>query len=589
MLLSDIMPAGITETEHCLEDHSDEPQNHLWETPMKKNFFITLLLISLTTILCAGDYFIGSGTSTEYYVPFYGYNDYGWSKFCFSQAELASAGLTNGATITKIGFYVDNAISGYVTNNQIAYMGAFYNDYYGSVDTSYPNTGSYTQIYNGSITWEGSGWMVLTLSNPYTWNSSWGLEILWENHDGTKLSPYPKFRTSSVSNTSVHKYQNSSYPASTGGTRSNKRPNIWLITPATDVPPPAVAIAPVNSATDVEINSNLRWNHAGGDPTGYRLWLGTNNPPSNLVSNLVLTQQNYTPTSYLEYGTTYYWRVVPYNDFGGAIDCPVWSFTTKADPTIYSFPYTQDFEGAFNPTGWTDHAGGLVDPIVLGTDGSSLWEQDDWLNIAATEKAARINIFGTVTGYFISPIFNIANDNYVVEFDLALLKYNQPPTGTPPALTGVDDRFAVLVSDGFSWSTANIIREWNNSGSADVYNNISVNGTHVTISLAGLTGRKRIALFAGSTISNADNDLMVNNFTVKEMLQTPVINITQDQVLNQINLSWTAVPNAVIYRIYRSETPNGTFELIGTSDGTGFQTTPTTSKAFFKVIASSVR
>lgn len=555
---------------------------------MKTRVLLFLVLSFMTGLLFAGDYIIGTGTSTENYVPFYGANDYGWSRFCFNQGELTASGLTNGAQITKIAFQLNNAISGYVTNNQTVYIGAFYDAAYNV--TNYPSSYTgYTQVYNGSITWNGPGWMEITLSTPYTWNSNWGLEVLWENRDGTRQSPFPIFRHSSVSNSSIRKVANTTYPSLTGGTRAANRPNIWFITPATDVPNPGTALNPTDTATGIDINTKLDWHHTGGDPTGYRLWFGTNNPPSNLVSNQVLTESIFDPPAYLEYGTTYYWRVVPYNDFGPAMDCPVWSFNTLADPTIYEFPYTQGFDGSFNPAGWTDHDGDLVDPIVLGTDGSSQWRQDDWLNISSTDKAATHELYSTMAGFYISPLFNISSDNFVVEFDLALLKYNQPPTGTPPQLTGIDDRFAVLVSDGFSWSTANIIREWNNTGSPYVLNDISVNGTHVSIPLSGLTGRKRVAIYAGSTVFNVDNDIMINNFTVKEMLQTPTLNIAQDTILNQINISWTQIPNAVTYRIYRSDSPNGTYELLGTSDTNSYQTPATPSKAFFKVIASSVR
>ncbi len=58
--------------------------------------------------------------------------------------------------------------------------------------------------------------------------------------------------------------------------------------------------------------------------------------------------ENYQVTS-LEYATTYYWQILPYNDYGTAEECPVWSFTTMADPTITSLPWLEDFQ---EPEGW---------------------------------------------------------------------------------------------------------------------------------------------------------------------------------------------------------------------------------------------
>lgn len=556
---------------------------------MKHFIAVALVIVFTCGILFAGDFRIGTGTSTENYVPFYGYNNYGWSKFFYTSDELTAAGMTGTESITKIAFKLSgNTWNNYVTDNQQIYCRHFYDQTYASSAANYPGTSGYTQVFSGSIAWNGPGWVEITFGTPFNLNTLYGIEILWENRDGSKLAGPPKFCYTSTSSNyrAVYKYSDTSFPT-TSGTRYYNRPNIWFMTPVTDVPPPAEAVSPADAAAGIEINSNLVWNHTGGSPTGYRLWLGTNNPPSNILSNLVVTSSNYDPAAYFEYDTTYYWRVVPFNDFGNALDCPVWSFTTRADPTIYAFPYTEAFDGTFNPTGWTDHSGGLVDPIVLGADESSQWQQDDWLNIASTDKAAKMNIWGSVSGYFISPLLNISSDNFYLEFDLALLKYGQPPTGTPPATNGIDDRFAILVSDGFSWNTADIIREWNNTGSDYVLNDISVNGTHVSIPLAGLTGRKRIAFFAGSTTSNADNDIMINNMVVKEKLPTPTVTVAHDPVLNVISLSWAAIPNANSYLIYRSTTLDGTYDLIGTSGTTSFQTPSTDPSAFYKVIASS--
>ncbi len=57
----------------------------------------------------------------------------------------------------------------------------------------------------------------------------------------------------------------------------------------------------------------------------------------------------------MAYTTPYYWQVVPYNLHGPASGCPVWSFTTWADPTITALPYTENFDGVTAPAlpaGW---------------------------------------------------------------------------------------------------------------------------------------------------------------------------------------------------------------------------------------------
>lgn len=557
---------------------------------MKKVLLVTFLALLSICMLSAGDYRIGTGTSTQNKVPIYGYADYGWSKFFITADELAASGISGSTQITKIAFQVSNSPSGYVMDNQKIYLAHYYNSYYTSSTDNFPTGSSYTQVYNGTITWSGPGWFEIELMTPYTYAGQWGLEIVWENRDGSKIGGPPSFYTSSTSgSTSVHKSGNSFL--TNDGTRVSSRPNVWLMSPPTDVPPPAEAVVPTDAATGISVASHLSWNHTGGSPDYYKLWLGTDNPPSNLITAQNVYDNSFDIPQYLDYSTTYYWRIVPHNDFGFAFDCPVWSFTTEPDPTIYAFPYTENFDGSFNPSGWNDYQGGLVDPIILGSDGSSQWQQDDWLNTASTDKAAKVDIWGSVSGYLISPLLNIANDDFVLEFDLALMDYNNnnPISSDPNGLTGVDDRFAILVGDGFTWSSANIVREWNNTGSSYVLNDVPNTGTHVTIPLAGLTGRKRIAIYAGSTASNADNDLMINNFVVREaeaVLASPEPVISYDNNTNQVTISWNEIPGATIYEIYSSVNPETGFELIGTSASPSYQVPATPTKAFFKIVAS---
>lgn len=556
---------------------------------MKPMVLIAFLLLLVSAPVFANDYVIGNGTSTENYVPLYAYNNYSWSKMIFTNSEFAAAGLTTTTTITKIALYVGNSVDNYVTTNQQIYMRTFYDESYGSLATSYPGTAGFTLVYNGSITWTGIGWMEITLDTPYTYNPNWHMEILWENRDGSGTTGYPKFAYTSTSSNyrAVYKYSNSSFPT-TAGTRYYNRPNLWFMSAPTDIPPAAIPAVPSDAATQVGVNTNLRWSSGGGSPDSYRIYFGSNNPPSNLVNGTIVSGTEYDIPNYLQYETTYYWRIVPHNSFGYAVDCPVWSFTTATDPTIYVFPWTENFDGTFPGTNWETHSGNLADPVVLGADGSGLWEQDDWLNITGTDKAGKINIWSTVNGWLITPPLNITGDGFTLQFDLALLKYNQTPTGTPPDQTGTDDRFVVLIGDGFSWSTANILQEWNNAGSPYILNNIPVTGETVTIPLPGSARGQRLAFWCGSVTTNADNDVMINNVVVSQSqaLSIPIVTISNSGG-DIVSLSWTAVSGASNYKIYRCDTPDGTYTQIDTTTETQYPVIPTGSKYFYKVTAST--
>ncbi len=95
-------------------------------------------------------------------------------------------------------------------------------------------------------------------------------------------------------------------------------------------PEPAVTPNPANSASDVSINPTLSWSPGSGLlPTGYHLYLGTDNPPTNLVNGMDLGNVvSYQPVVSLLSGVQYYWQIVPYIGGNNAVNCPVWSFST---------------------------------------------------------------------------------------------------------------------------------------------------------------------------------------------------------------------------------------------------------------------
>ncbi len=88
---------------------------------------------------------------------------------------------------------------------------------------------------------------------------------------------------------------------------------------------------------------------------GYKLYIGTDeNNPTSLVNGEALTETSYA-TGALTPATTYYWKVVPFNASTEVSDVPVWSFTTMADQTITTFPYSMNFDDCTTslPLGWT--------------------------------------------------------------------------------------------------------------------------------------------------------------------------------------------------------------------------------------------
>ncbi len=112
-------------------------------------------------------------------------------------------------------------------------------------------------------------------------------------------------------------------------------------------------IYPPNQANNIPLTDNLLWSTNSYDmTTGYRIYLGTDYPPNNILSGFDLGLNNIYNFTNLEPNVTYYWRVIPYNDDVSALNCPIWSFNTGSSEissgsggydTIDKLPINNDY------------------------------------------------------------------------------------------------------------------------------------------------------------------------------------------------------------------------------------------------------
>jgi hypothetical protein len=142
---------------------------------MKKTS-ILLLLVMLIGILAADVYTIGTGTSTQSYIPFYGLYDYGWTKTIYTATELTAVGLTNGP-IDGIGYEVGNSPTNYVAVDQ---RGFIRHTTATELDNTYPDNTQNQSVFQGDYTWNGPGWHHIMINQPFVWNGTDNIEILWE-------------------------------------------------------------------------------------------------------------------------------------------------------------------------------------------------------------------------------------------------------------------------------------------------------------------------------------------------------------------------------------------------------------------------
>jgi hypothetical protein len=119
---------------------------------------------------------------------------------------------------------------------------------------------------------------------------------------------------------------------------------IWHFTTRDNHPPDIPSNPnPQNGSIDIDINKQLSW--IGGDPDSgdtvkYDVFFGTTNPPPKVVSNQSGTTYNPGTMSLI---TTYYWKIVSWDNSGATTKGPVWKFTTIETPN--TAPGTPEISG----------------------------------------------------------------------------------------------------------------------------------------------------------------------------------------------------------------------------------------------------
>jgi PKD repeat protein len=212
-------------------------------------------------------------------------------------------------------------------------------DYTVSFGTPQPPVANFSANVTTIIEGQTVQFTDLTTNSPSSWT--------WTFPGGTPA-------TSSVQNPSViysaaGTYTVSLLAANPAGSDDETKVNYITVVA---VPSCTSPVAPLNGAAGVSITSDLSWNSVAS-ATGYTLYLGTDNPPTNIVNGTNVGNVTlYNPAADFTYSTVYYWKVVPYNANGSPVGCSVWSFTTGASPNTPVQLSFSDFESGWGI--WTD-------------------------------------------------------------------------------------------------------------------------------------------------------------------------------------------------------------------------------------------
>lgn len=210
------------------------------------------------------------------------------------------------------------------------------------------------------------------------------------------------------------------------------------------LPECANLLQPYASETEASLYPLLIWNQAES-ASEYKLCLGTNNPPNNILDSVSTGSDTiFSVQNALDPGQTYYWEVVAENAPGASESCEIRSFTTQPD----IFPHVIDFEDPNTnlPGGWS------VDNGDAGTnEWSAAYNPEGFGNNNSNGfLSISLHYSDPKDSYFISPSLSLqANKLYKITF-----YYNT-------AAQGAYEKLEVLYGDD-STVEAQVNQIWNN-------------------------------------------------------------------------------------------------------------------------------
>jgi hypothetical protein len=171
---------------------------------------------------------------------------------------------------------------------------------------------------------------------------------------------------------------------------------VWEAIPA--VAPTCVAITlPANNQTDVNVTTNISW-ATQIDATGYKVYLGTATDTYDVLNGQdVGNVTTYSLNGSLNYNTTYYVKIVPYNAFGEASACSEMMFTTKDGCVVPYTPVNGATAVVVNPTiQWSAYTGATAYEISIGTTAGGTDLLNAYNNGTSTSYAVSGLAFNTV-------------------------------------------------------------------------------------------------------------------------------------------------------------------------------------------------
>jgi len=324
----------------------------------RHNGLVSVLLSILLTFSFSHSkaitYQIGTGTTTNSYLPIYSCYTYNYSQQIYTVAELNAAGATGSQTITAIRFfYASGGTTTTTWNNWTVFIG-------NTAQTAFANTtnwipsASMTQVFSGTFTPTAGTWVTLTLTTPFVWNGTSNLVVaVDENAASYSCTALWRSYTSASGNRGILYYSDPTNPspaapptANYGPTATMPQIQFEMTAAAACSGTPAAGTSSISSASGCS-GTSFTLSNAGASSGGGISYQWQSGPtaagPWTNITGATGTTYSTTAAS-----TTYYKLVTTCSNGGGSISSNVVSYTVAGTACNYTFRLTDSYGDGWN-------------------------------------------------------------------------------------------------------------------------------------------------------------------------------------------------------------------------------------------------
>ncbi len=470
------------------------------------------------------------GTATSSNVPVHGLwaDSYLKCEIVVPAEELEEM---NGGTISQMDFYLTSPAAAAWTGT----FQVFLKEVDNATISSYYGSGDATIVYEGTLDGTQST-MTVAFSNNYVYGGGNLLIGVYQIVKGNYKSA--TFAGASVTGASGQGYNSNSLD---GASFSQK--NFIPKTTFTYIPGGgSVCERPETlEASDLTSTSALLSWTGGEGAYNVEYKKASDEEWASLLTNSTLTQFE---LSGLAPGTNYQARVQSTCGTDPETGDPITSgWRSVSFATMFGIPLIEPFATTTIPNGWARYSG-LLSNVMSGTaltPISSYWNFGTKNGVF--DSHAYINNYSTGHYFWLVTPAVLMENNVELSFDLALTVYTSGSNASPTPGNQADDKFVVLITTdgGTTWE---ILREWNNTGSEYVYDNITnaITGQYETIDLSSYAGQNiAVAFYAESTVTGGDNNLHIDNVSIDYIptCSKPTGLAYSDVTGHTANLTWT--------------------------------------------------